>query len=250
MPDPITYDNATHLQIRLVEHLIHRDLGPNQTFLVNACIQSDEISDEDLPSREDYEKACGSRVPEGLSAYDYAEMLRENDPDAAGFADPWNCEDDELGDVFWELTGEAPDPEWSSDELREWACDEAEQRSEDYQQKVLAEREDNAEVVSWFAINNDSLIERLKAIGEVVLEVGNNAWWGRQAGGQAISLDNTFWEIYQERIVKAKYALPEDKIREVLDCLSEARAEGGFWDMPVALKKLMDKLPPDYFEHI
>ena len=50
------------------------------------------------------------------------------------------------------------------------------------------------EIHMWFLISKD-LAEALQERGYITLEYGNNYWWGRQAGGQAVYMDAIMIEI-------------------------------------------------------
>ena len=53
------------------------------------------------------------------------------------------------------------------------------------------------EIHMWFLISKD-LAGELDKLGYVTLEYGNNFWWGRQAGGQAVYMDAVMQRIAKE----------------------------------------------------
>lgn len=119
----IYYDNATSEQRAAIEAFIERDLGPCQSYLVDAMLKNDVFSF------------------------------------------------DEIENLYPEPTEEDPEP-------------------------------DAAEVFEWWIVTDRMALDDLRAHGEVVLSNDYGDWWGRCCTGQIISLDSTFWEIYQEAIAR------------------------------------------------
>lgn len=62
------------------------------------------------------------------------------------------------------------------------------------------------EIFDWWLINNDYdyLARKLIGNGECVLESDYGTWWGRKCCGQAIAVDNIFWNIFQNEIKEIK----------------------------------------------
>lgn len=56
------------------------------------------------------------------------------------------------------------------------------------------------EIFEWWPIESSFLVEDLLKMGEPVLSNDYGDWWGRTCTGQSISLDPTFWDIFQEHI--------------------------------------------------
>lgn len=56
------------------------------------------------------------------------------------------------------------------------------------------------EIYEWYLLADRWIAEKLIASGEVVLSNEFGFWWGRTCFGQAILLDSTFWNIYQEEL--------------------------------------------------
>ena len=64
--------------------------------------------------------------------------------------------------------------------------------------------EDEAqEVFEWWLLTDDGswLAEVLEDAGEVILEADGGFYWGRTCTGQSLSMDPTFWEVWQGWIV-------------------------------------------------
>lgn len=63
--------------------------------------------------------------------------------------------------------------------------------------------EEAQEVYEWWLLTEDGafLAEALEDAGEVILEADGGFYWGRTCTGQSISLDPTFWEVWQSWIV-------------------------------------------------
>jgi hypothetical protein len=60
------------------------------------------------------------------------------------------------------------------------------------------------EIFQWFLINEEFLIEDLIKAGKPVLKNEFGSWWGRTCFGQAVVLDSTFWNIYQDELKRVK----------------------------------------------
>jgi len=60
------------------------------------------------------------------------------------------------------------------------------------------------EIFEWWPINSSFLVKELLEIGEPVLSNDYGDWWGRTCTGQSISLDPTFWTIFQDGVVGVK----------------------------------------------
>ena len=56
------------------------------------------------------------------------------------------------------------------------------------------------EIFEWWPLESSFLVEDLLKMGEPVLSNDYGDWWGRTCTGQSISLDPTFWSIFQEHI--------------------------------------------------
>lgn len=60
------------------------------------------------------------------------------------------------------------------------------------------------DIFEWWPINDSMLKDELLEQGEPVLSTNYGDWWGRTCTGQAISLDPTFWDIFQESVQNIK----------------------------------------------
>ena len=60
-------------------------------------------------------------------------------------------------------------------------------------------RDKPQDIMQWFLVDT-YMADKLKSIGEPVLYTPdtNDQWWGRTCCGQAISLDPTFWDLFQD----------------------------------------------------
>ena len=63
--------------------------------------------------------------------------------------------------------------------------------------------EEAHEVYEWWLLTEGEafLAEVLEDAGEVILEADGGYYWGRCCTGQSVSLDPTFWEVWQSWIV-------------------------------------------------
>jgi len=52
------------------------------------------------------------------------------------------------------------------------------------------------ETFEWWLCSS-WLCDALRDMGEIVIDNDYGCWWGRSCTGQAIALDATFWEIFQ-----------------------------------------------------
>ena len=103
-----------------------------------------------------------------------------------------------------------PDPSaWDQFQLENWLSDQGIDHPvgidmDDYIEKMRDLVQDNAqpaEVYEWYLVT-DTAANWLRNQGEVILEAYNCTWWGRQATGQSIQLDPTFYDIYQDNDLK------------------------------------------------
>jgi len=76
-------------------------------------------------------------------------------------------------------------------------------RVEDYERQT--------EVMQWFLVCDDRILEQLEKRDEVIL---NNKFWGRQCYGQSITMDGVIIEIFKEWYLEL-YGLPFDLNKEV-----------------------------------
>lgn len=60
------------------------------------------------------------------------------------------------------------------------------------------------EIYEWWLIADNWTKDALLEAGECVLETDYGDWWGRTCTGQAIILDPTFWNIFQEGVLLHK----------------------------------------------
>jgi hypothetical protein len=67
-------------------------------------------------------------------------------------------------------------------------------------QEQVEDKASDTEVLEWWLITDDWVHGHLRRVGEAVLDNAYGTWWGRSCSGQAISLDPTFWGIYQQRL--------------------------------------------------
>jgi hypothetical protein len=58
------------------------------------------------------------------------------------------------------------------------------------------------EAYEWYPCSS-WLCEKLRAMGEIVIDNGYGQWWGRGCTGQSIELDPTFWSIFQDGLNQA-----------------------------------------------
>jgi len=71
--------------------------------------------------------------------------------------------------------------------------------------------EHQTEVMQWFLVCDDRIINELEKRGEVILK---GKFWGRQAYGQSITMDGVIIEIFKEWYLEL-YGLPFDLEKEV-----------------------------------
>jgi len=60
------------------------------------------------------------------------------------------------------------------------------------------------DIMEWWFVTDDWLKRKLIQQGEPVLDNAYGTWWGRAATGQRISLDETFWAIYQQGVLNVE----------------------------------------------
>ena len=166
----IDYDNANPAQHRFIEERIEHDLGPNQTMLVEECLELDLREAVGIPTRADFDEAVEKITPNP----DDLEIERVKD---------WLSDEGVCLDLY-EIEDENGNE--NEDELR--------QAMRDYLE------EESPEVYEWWVINHSLVAQRLQNVGELVLSNGNNYWWGRQTTQQRISLDSTWWQMFQEPV--------------------------------------------------
>jgi hypothetical protein len=58
------------------------------------------------------------------------------------------------------------------------------------------------EIFQWFLLSDDWIADKLRDMGEPILEAYDCKWWGRTCCGQSISQDPTWWRIYQDSLPK------------------------------------------------
>ena len=58
------------------------------------------------------------------------------------------------------------------------------------------------EVCEWYLITDSWVADKLKKLGQPMLDNDYGTWWGRTCTGQAILLDPTFWTICQDHLPK------------------------------------------------
>jgi hypothetical protein len=56
------------------------------------------------------------------------------------------------------------------------------------------------EIFSWFLLADDYIADKLIELKEPVIKSEYGNWWGRTIFGQAIVLDSTFWNVYQDEL--------------------------------------------------
>jgi len=63
-------------------------------------------------------------------------------------------------------------------------------------------KQEPQEIFEWWIITDEWLLEELREIGEPVIESDElcMSFWGRTCTGQSISLDPTFWNIFQDSL--------------------------------------------------
>lgn len=66
--------------------------------------------------------------------------------------------------------------------------------------------DDIPEIYQWFWVD-DGFANELNGVLECVLDNEYGKWWGRQACGQSIDLDPTFWEIAKLRVKQNPFLL-------------------------------------------
>lgn len=119
----------------------------------------------------------------------------------------------DLGKAFGidEIEGLYPDPsDWSAEQCREYIEDEISSseafEDDDEHERLEAMREyiqqnaEAAEVFEWWLVADKWVADKLRQVGEVILDNGYGIWWGRTCTGQSISLDPTFYEIAESML--------------------------------------------------
>lgn len=178
VPQAIHYGNATETQRRYIEQKIDAGLAACQTALVSALLSDefhgfnyDEVVNLYQSADEWDAKQCLTWLYEFTGEQNY--KMRAED---------WE------GEVQRFATHEEMEPE-------DWE----EQATEELRQAVNDQMEP-AEVFEWWLVGSHYVAERLHMMGEAILDNGFGIWWGRTCTGQSISLDPTFWDMYQDAV--------------------------------------------------
>ncbi|MEN6534497.1 MAG: hypothetical protein ABFD89_12590 [Bryobacteraceae bacterium] len=197
----IYYGNATTKQREYIESRINNELALCQSALIDALMQSDagqrmgfdvDHIENERPDPSDWDM---DRCREWLG-YD------EPDPN------PWTMTRDELIDTGYAGIGIDTRDEYAhvtDDEARGQVISAMDSGDldglEDWRQAVRDHAEP-AEIFEWWALSNSFIVDELRALGEPILDNDYGTWWGRTCTGQSISLDPTFWDIFQDALQK------------------------------------------------
>ena len=66
----------------------------------------------------------------------------------------------------------------------------------EYAREQVAQEQEPSEIYEWWLVS-DWLLKKLYDLGEPVLNIDSESWWGRTTTGQAISLDYVIEQIYK-----------------------------------------------------
>ncbi|PRY29760.1 hypothetical protein CLV58_12522 [Spirosoma oryzae] len=195
MENRIDYHSIENQNI--CEKLVNRYIiGGPQTSLIEALFRlKDEGNDVDVPSFED-------RYPEGftadLSTGEWTGSYSEKEDKIIGLRLLLSDKEDELSDVQDSEDG-YPD---------QLVVDQLQKEIDELESDIYdLEKADPKypEVYEWWMVDS-WFAEKLKAKDEVIIEAYNNTYWGRQATGQAILLDNVIGEIASDMQILAGQA--------------------------------------------
>ena len=194
----IYYSNATEAQRDYIRAQINNDLGNNQSALVTELL---------------------NRGIDGFG-WDYVQGMWPSDDDIhISFSEPIENPYGEgqvevFYDIEFELDGvvekicvdsEDLNPKYinSNMSMEEVLEDVLHRRSSDEAYEAIERLKDQvgpAEIFEWYSITSSFVRRALLNQGEAVLQTDYGDWWGRSCTGQAILLDHTFWDIYQEGV--------------------------------------------------
>lgn len=106
--------------------------------------------------------------------------LKENNVDEDRWPSSWaewnDLTEGEREDFDFDIDVFSDDGEWRECVRNHWEC---------------------PKVYEWYVVS-DWFEYQLEAIGEVILKNSYGSWWGRQAGGQAIYMDEYLWPIFEK----------------------------------------------------
>jgi hypothetical protein len=201
------HGNATNAQRQLIERFINRDLGKRQSSLIGDLLKLADCmgGNDDLAaafSIDNIENLYPN--PEDWTVEQCREYLNDycnGESDYPADNNPWNMDREELIEAL-EYDFNAELRAMSLDDLRANMASRIDDEDlqdgiNDWRAAVL----DNAsaqEIYEWWPITDHGLVSRLRAMGQPVIDNEYGEWWGRTCSGQSISLDPTFWTIYQD----------------------------------------------------
>lgn len=170
-----------------IEEYINRNVGPCQSGLVDALIQTDfdGFGIDDLqgmyadPSDWDADQCYEYADDNGIDLEnDPRKMIRE------ALFEVINGDD-------YDRDAEA---EETDDELRERIADD---NLEGWKDQVRDWSQDNPnEPLEWWVVDS-WLAGKLLEMGEVIIDNDYGYWWGRTCSGQSIALDGTFYRLFE-----------------------------------------------------
>jgi len=183
----IHYGNSTQEQRSHVESVIYRSVHC-QSLLVE-CLMNLDNHDLHGFSVEDVENLFEHKCPEcgetaEMGATDWCpdcNVVIRGEGDGKRRCD---CDPEEDHDLQWNCDDEA----WHCT-----SCDWASDKEPDT---------DPVEVYEWYLITDSWVADKLKDMGQPMLDNDYGTWWGRTCTGQAIALDPTFWTICQAYLPK------------------------------------------------
>jgi len=175
MDTKVYYENSNDQQKQFIRDKIMEDLPLCQSCLVDEMLKKDVFSYEDIQQQE--KDLFDSWRDMDLCICE--ELLNEVGLDPTWSTQDWDCIESSCDD---------------QDKTREFM--DLERAVKEKQQELRDERE----IFEWWACGSKWIADRLLDHGECVLDNDYGYWWGRQCTGQAIKLDRTFWEIYQEGV--------------------------------------------------
>ena len=194
----IYYSDATEAQRDYIRTRINNDLGNNQSALVTELLNRridgfgwDYVQGM-WPSDDDIRVNVSEPIEDSYGQGD-VEVFYDIEFELDGVVEKMTVEAEQLNSDY--ISSNMRVEEVLEDLLHHRASDEAYEVIEELKDQVGP-----AEIFEWYSITSSFVRRALLKQGEAVLQTDYGDWWGRSCTGQAILLDHTFWDIYQEGV--------------------------------------------------
>jgi len=194
----IHYGNATDKQREYIRSRINSELLCCQSALVDDLLKRGDIEGFEIDDMENVYPDPSDWTLEQCREYCREYGIEYPDPD------PWSMDYaarlQYIRDEIDEDSEGTLDPEEALQCILSAIDDEAIDGLDDWRDAVRDNAEPN-EAYEWYAVTN-WLCGELRDRGEIVIDNNYGCWWGRGCTGQAVLLDPTFWDIFQDALQK------------------------------------------------